>query len=64
MNKQLLQKEILEGIPEMLPEQKTYDPAINHAPDRKQILNQEEKKLSLKNALLYYKPELQATLAP
>ncbi len=64
MNKQLLQKEILEGIPEMLPEQKTYDPAINHAPDRKQILNQEEKKLALKNALRYFKPELHATLAP
>lgn len=64
MNKQLLQQEILEGIPEILPEYKAYDPVANHAPDRKQILNEDEKKLALRNALRYFKPELHEKLAP
>ena len=32
------QKEILAGIPDELPEVKPYDPNINHAPKRKDIL--------------------------
>ena len=31
-------KEILEGIPDLLPEPQDYDPNINHAPKRKDIL--------------------------
>ncbi|MDO9000563.1 MAG: urocanate hydratase [Bacteroidota bacterium] len=45
---------VLQGIPNELPQQKNYDPAINHAPKRKDILNQEEKKLAIKNALRYF----------
>jgi len=55
---------ILEGIPEVLPAKKLYDPAINHAPKRKEILNEEEKKLALKNALRYFPEEQHAELAP
>ena len=46
--------QILEGIPEKLPQPKTYDPSINHAPKRKTILSAEEEKLALKNALRYF----------
>ena len=43
------QKDILEGIPTILPEPKPYDPDINHAPKRKDILSAEEKVLAIKN---------------
>ena len=36
-------EEILAGIPAELPEVKPYDPEINHAPKRKDILKDEEK---------------------
>jgi len=51
------QDQILEGIPSKLPSIKVYDPALNHAPKRKDILNKEEKNLALKNALRYFHPE-------
>ena len=47
-------EEILEGIPVHIPEEKPIDSEINHAPKRKEILNAEEKKLALKNALRYF----------
>ena len=46
--------QILEGIPNELPQLKPYDENINHAPKRKEILTEEEKKLALKNALRYF----------
>ena len=56
--------EILEGIPAQLPEAKPYDPNINHAPKRKDILKPQEKVLALKNALRYFPAELHAKLVP
>src|SRR5690606_9621018 len=56
--------QILEGIPETLPEQKPYDPEVNHAPKRKDILSASEKKLALQNSLRYFKPEHHRTLLP
>jgi len=47
-------KSILQGIPEELPSPKVYDPEINHAPKRKEILTVKEKKLAVKNALRYF----------
>lgn len=47
-------KMISEGIPEELPSVKQYDRSVNHAPKRKAILNREERKLALKNALRYF----------
>ena len=47
-------EEILQGIPAELPEAKAYDPAINHAPKRKDILSDKEKVLAIKNALRYF----------
>ena len=58
-------QEILAGIPaDRLPEAKPYDPQINHAPKRKDILKPEEKVLALKNALRYFPEALHAQLAP
>ncbi len=48
------QDEILQGVPEKIPAPKEFNPEINHAPKRKQILSNEEKKLALKNALRYF----------
>ena len=45
---------VAEGIPSTLPEPKPYDPTINHAPKRKDILSAAEKKLALRNALRYF----------
>ena len=39
------QQQIQQGIPSELPQPKPYETAINHAPKRKEILNEEEKKL-------------------
>ncbi|MFN3907820.1 MAG: urocanate hydratase [Flavobacterium sp.] len=58
------QQEILAGIPQELPQPKPYDPLVNHAPKRKEILTQEEKKLALKNALRYFDPKHHAALLP
>ena len=52
------------GIPDFLPEPLPYDPNINHAPKRKEILNHEERKLALRNALRYFPKQLHAQLAP
>ncbi len=57
------QEEILAGIPAELPEVKAYDPDINHAPRRKDILSPEEKVLALKNALRYFPAKHHAVLA-
>ncbi len=58
------QEEILAGIPAQLPEAKPYNPEINHAPRRKDILTPEQKVLALKNALRYFPENLHAALAP
>ena len=57
-------EQILEGIPENLPQTKTYDTSVNHAPKRKDILSDEEKKLALQNALRYFDSKHHETLVP
>lgn len=57
-------EQIQQGIPSVLPEKKSYDPSINHAPKRKEILSKEEKELALRNALRYFEPKHHATLLP
>jgi urocanate hydratase len=56
-------EQIQEGIPSVLPQPQQYDPAINHAPKRKEILSADEKKLALRNALRYFEPAQHAELA-
>src|SRR5260221_12225702 len=57
------QEQILQGIPDELPEIKPYDQLLSHAPKRKDILSVEEKKLALKNALRYFHPRHHEVLA-
>lgn len=64
MTLQEFQNEILQGIPAQLPAPAVYDKSVSHAPKRKEILNHEEKKLALRNALRYFPQEWHATLAP
>ena len=54
---------ICEGIPDVLPQPKAYDPTVNHAPKRKEILTDDEKKLALRNALRYFPKKHHAELA-
>ena len=58
------QEQILQGIPSVLPNPKPYEIEINHAPKRKEILSDEEKKLALKNALRYFDAKHHAELIP
>ena len=63
MELQQFQQHILQGIPSELPQPKAYESTINHAPKRKDILNSEEKKLAIQNALRYFEPQHHAVLA-
>ena len=63
MTLQEFQQSIREGIPAELPAPKPYDPEVNHAPKRKDILTKEEKKLAIRNALRYFEPRHHAVLA-
>ncbi len=56
------QEQIQQGIPSQLPQPKPYESGINHAPKRKEILSEEEKKLALRNALRYFEPKFHAEL--
>jgi urocanate hydratase len=57
------QEQILQGIPEQLPELPVYDSTLNHPPKRKEILNEVEKKLAISNALRYFDPKHHPFLA-
>jgi urocanate hydratase len=58
------QQSIIAGIPEILPSSGPIDNSVSHAPVRKDILNPEEKKLALRNALRYFDKKHHAVLAP
>ena len=57
-------EQITEGIPTILPSPKPYEVDINHAPKRKEILSDDEKKLALRNALRYFEPKDHTVLLP
>ncbi|OEK00297.1 urocanate hydratase [Roseivirga sp. 4D4] len=52
-----------EGIPSVLPEAPVFDPEINRAPKRKDILSDSDKKLAIRNALRYFPSEWHNELA-
>ncbi len=64
MTKEEFKKLVLQGIPAELPPPAILDVNVNHAPRRKVVLSQDEKKLAVKNALRYFPPEHHNTLAP
>jgi len=55
---------ILQGIPDELPELMPFDTSANHAPNRKDILSADEKKLAVRNALRYFPEKFHKVLAP
>ena len=63
MSVNLFHKDLLQGIPSQVPPKKEFDSEVNHAPKRKDILSNEEKKLALKNALRYFPVDQHAELA-
>ena len=58
------QDQIKQGIPSQLPSIKPLNSQFSHAPKRKEILSEEEKKLAIKNALRYFEPQFHAELIP
>jgi len=64
MNVTEFRKLVLQGIPSVLPAAKFYDPLVNHAPNRKDLLSADEKKLAVRNALRYFDRRFHAVLAP
>jgi urocanate hydratase len=56
-------EQIQQGIPTTLPQPKPFDPNINHAPKRKEILSADEKKLAVRNALRYFNAKDHEVLA-
>ncbi len=61
---EIFREQILEGIPDVLPSPSEFDNGVSHAPRRKNILTQEEKRLAISNALRYFHPRHHEVLAP
>jgi urocanate hydratase len=51
------------GIPDQMPPLPPLDPSVDHAPPRRQVLDEREKRLALRNALRYFPPRQHAELA-
>ncbi len=64
MDTHSFKKAVLQGIPGKLPGPKPYDANLNHAPRRKDILTNAEKKLAVRNALRYFPESFHQVLAP
>ena len=58
-----LRNSLVQGIPNTLPEHPGFDDSVDHAPARRQVLNDDEKILALKNALRYFDSEFHSMLA-
>lgn len=61
---QHMQASVLEGIPERLPEHPGIDESVDHAPNRRQILDPAQKRLAVENALRYFPSKHHAVLIP
>ncbi len=56
-------EQIIQGIPDQLPQKKDNRSDANHAPKRKAILSIDEKKLAIRNALRYFPKKWHTELA-
>ncbi len=56
-------QQILQGIPDKLPQKRVYSKDVNRAPKRKDILSKDEKKLAIRNALRYFSTKWHKELA-
>lgn len=58
------QEQIKQGIPSSLPTRKLRSYSVSHAPKRKDILSEDEKKLAIMNALRYFPKDWHSELIP
>ncbi len=58
------QEQVRRGIPADLPEPPPEDPAVSRAPARPMLLDADQKRLALRNALRYFPAAMHAALAP
>ena len=58
-----LQASLKEGIPSRLPQHPGLDQGVDHAPNRRQILDSNEKLLAIQNALRYIPSEHHEAMA-
>lgn len=63
MDTKTFKDQILEGVPSQIPQKREEEKGINHAPKRKQILSEDERKLAIQNALRYFPKEQHVELA-
>ena len=59
---EILGRCLQEGIPSELPSHPGFDSSVDHAPNRRKVLNDDEKILALKNALRYFDTKFHSTL--
>ena len=59
-----LRAHVGEGIPDIQPALLPPDDSVEHAPARRQVLTDSEKRLALHNALRYFSPSMHELLAP
>ena len=59
----MIRGHLTEGIPDVMPNHPGIDPSVDHAPTRRDILSDDEKRLALHNALRYFPPETHDVLA-
>ena len=52
-----LRTSLLSGIPDILPNHPGYDDSVDHAPNRRQVLDESGKRLAIRNALRYFNPK-------
>ena len=55
---------VVQGMPAELPPHPDLDRSVDHAPNRRQILSEAEKRLAIENALRYVETKHHAVLAP
>jgi len=60
----MIRGHLSEGIPDVIPHHPGIDPDVDHAPSRRDILTDDEKRLSLHNALRYFPSDTHDVLAP
>ena len=52
-----LRTSLLSGIPDILPNHPGFDDSVDHAPNRRQVLDESGKRLAIRNALRYFNPK-------
>ena len=60
----MIRGHLTEGIPDVIPNHPGIDPDVDHAPIRRDILNDNEKRIALHNALRYFPMNSHDVLAP